>query len=240
MEKSSQLSSKISNHTEVSIMSVGPEFDLNKTIWAINWFDLKYGWLYDFYNKLALPHVKKVGGIPLLKASLIEKLEGSPEDKRQMLLIVSYPNAPGFIEMLQSKVFQLKSILRISAVDKFTFGFMQRFDKADKTNDVHYKGHLKYLVHHYKGEITKEQQSKLPSLAREYDVFTKFIGIKSALIGTKKGNDKLRTAPFMMDGMMVFAAFERRQFDQLLQDPRYRKVVEGTKSNFLGIYKKVF
>ena len=45
---------------EISIISAGPDYSLEDPIWAINWFDVKSKRLYDFYNILAFPHVKKL------------------------------------------------------------------------------------------------------------------------------------------------------------------------------------
>lgn len=242
METSTSVTEEISKGLELSIMSTGPEYNLDEPIHAINWFDVKYGWLYDFYNKLVISHVIKVGGRPLLKGKLIKTLLGTEEDMRQVILVVKYPGAQAFINMVKSKVFQAKSILRVTSVLNFTFGFMKRLNTANKgeSKAQHYSGKLLYLVHHFRDVEKVIPIDEINGLALEQDVFTKFIGMKCALVGRKQANEKLRTAPFPMDGLLVFAAFEESQFKSLIDTDAYKAFIASNKSNYIGIYNRKY
>lgn len=236
MSKASSITARLSSSLELSIIATGPGHNLEDPLWAINWFDLKRGWLYDLYNKLAVRHVLRVGGRPVLKAQLTKRIVGTEEDTRHMLLIVRYPSAGQFLKMVQSKIFQLKSILRVNAVRNFTFGFMTSLDepKVMASREDGYKGKLIYLVHHFRRENGGVYEESLKNLATSLDVFTIFMGTKCALIGRKRNNGKLRTAPFLMDGLVVFAAFEESQCEALVDSSEYQDFANGNKSNFIG------
>ena len=230
----------VSSNMEISIISTSPEFNLEDPIWAINWFDLKSKWLYDFYNLLAFPHVNAVGARPFFKGRLIKKLEGELHHQREMLLIVNYPSPSGFLSMLKSTVFQLKSIVRVLSVKVFNFGFMRRLDdgEAPSQNPNKYLGKLVYLIHHMSGEIQQSALTDLKEYAVSYDIFTHFIGVKSHLIGRREPNDKLKTAPFHMDCLVVLGAFEEEQFHSLINSPFYQELLKSSKSNYLGLYSR--
>lgn len=234
------LTEPVSGGLNISVISTGPEYSLSDPIWAINWFDVKSKSLYDFYNSIAVSHVKSVKGIPFFKGHLIRRIEGQDVDERELLLIVYYPSPESFLTMIKSKVFQVKSLLRVWAVKDFTFGFMKRRDdgKMPKSSFSKYEGKLMFLVHHFKNGHIGFDALKLKDLAASYDVFTYFSGIKSHLIGRRRKNDKLKTAPFNMDGLLIFAAFEETQFEVLLNSLSYQEFIKDNQSNYIGLYSR--
>ena len=66
----------------------------------------------------------------ILQGRHIKTLYGREEDKRDVLLVVRYPALTNFRSMLESKIFQGVSVIRMAAVDNFTFGFTKRGDKG--------------------------------------------------------------------------------------------------------------
>jgi uncharacterized protein (DUF1330 family) len=234
------ISKQITKEIEVSIINAGPNYNLEDVVWAINWFDVKNKGLYDFYNVIASPHVGKVGGRALFKGRLKKKLLGEQSDEREVLLIVSYPKPDNFLDLLMGKMFQLKSIVRELAVKDFTFGFMKRLDDGERPRGriKKYDGKLIYMVHHFKNNHQLIDTNTIKDLAAEQDIFTHFSGIKSALVGRRKGGGKLRTSPFLMDGMLIFGAFEASQFDDFIQSEYYQNFIEQNQSNYIALFNR--
>jgi hypothetical protein len=212
--KQASLTQKISNDLNISIISAGPEYNLVDPVWAINWFNVKSKWLYDLYNYMAISHVISVSGSPFFKGRLIRRIEGFDIDERELLLIVNYPSPNAFLNMVKSKLFQLKSIIRISAVKDFTFGFMSRQDNGDtlQRKDSDYERNLIYLVHHFKNNSIKVDAVNIKEKAALFDIFTHFVGTKSHIIGQIKNSNQLKTTPFIMDGLIILKNHNFRNF----------------------------
>lgn len=238
--KQASLTQKISKDLNISIMSAGPKYSLVEPVWAINWFDVKSKWLYDLYNYMVISHVISISGYPFFKGRLIRRIEGFDIDERELLLIVHYPNPGAFLKMIKSKLFQLKSIIRISTVKDFTFGFMCRQDNGDmlQQKSSNYERNLIYMVHHFKSNNNEVDAIRFKEQAALFDVFTHFVGIKSHIIGQRKKSNQLKTAPFIMDGLIVLGAFEESQFQEFLNSPFYQNFINENKSNYLGIFSR--
>lgn len=232
---------QVTKDLEVSIISAGPGYGLNDPVWAINWFDVKSKWLYDFYNLLVIRHVINVGGRPHFKGKLVKRLIGESEYEREVLLIVNYPQPTSFLNMLMNKKFQLKSIIREMAVKDFTFGFMKRVDDGEPPKvRGKYDGKLIYLVHHFKNNHKLIDTPSIKEFAASRDIFTHFSGVKSALVGRKKSKGKLKTAPFLMDSMLIFGAFEVSQFDDFISSSFYQDFISQNQNNYIGLFKREF
>ena len=231
-------SRQITKNIEVSIIGAGPSYSLEEEVWAINWFNVKSKALYDFYNTIASSHVGKVKGRAFFKGKFQKRILGDQSNERAVLLIVFYPNPNNFLDLVSDKIFQLKSIIRELAVKDFTFGFMKRLDDGEKPSGrlKKYDGKLIYLVHHFKNNQQPIDTNEFKNLAADYDVFTHFSGVKSALVGSKKANGKLRTSPFLMDGLLIFGAFETAQFDSLLENEYYQNFIESNQTNYIALF----
>ncbi len=230
---------QVTKNLEISVISVGPSYSLEEPVWAINWFDVKSKKLYDFYNTIASSHVAKVGGKAFFKGSLAKRLLGEDADERAVLLIVTYNKPDDFLEMLMNKAFQLKSIVRELAVKEFTFGFTKRIDDGEPPKGSgKYEGKLFYMVHHFKNKHQPIDTKAIKEFAASRDIFTHFSGIKSALIGRKKSGEQLKTVPFLMDGILVFAAFEESQFHQFITTDYYKEFINQNQSNYIGIFNR--
>ena len=185
----------------VEIIPLGNGDVKTDRIWAINWFNYKKKWLYSFYNRLAAPHVIRVGGQLLFKGHNQSVLFGDEELARHTLLIVTYPKIDDFLDMLTIKAFQLISLLRVKAVQDFVFGFTKRKDKHDTASMPNNNGRDSYLVYHYQGNTDQE---KLYEVAHSHNIKIFFHGEKMAqLKRLEEGKDDI-LAPFFMDGIIVF------------------------------------
>ncbi|MFY0652037.1 MAG: hypothetical protein JXQ96_08400 [Cyclobacteriaceae bacterium] len=234
------LTEAVSSTMDISVISTGPEYNLSDPVWAINWFDLKAPKLYQFYLSLASKHVQGVKAIPFFKGQLIKRIEGDEKGERGNLLVVNYPSPESFLKMIKSKLFQFKSILRVLAVKDFTFGFMMRTDDGEPPKETisKYEGQLIYLVHHFQNGHKRIDASGLKELAASYDIFMHFAGTKSHIVGRKRKNERLKTAPFYMEGLIILGAFEESQFDNLLTSVSYREFMKDNSSNYLGLFRR--
>ncbi len=237
-QKTIQLTKKIS----VKIMATGPNVNLDEELYAVNWFDLKRPRLYEFYNQLAYPHVKMVEGKVYFKGEVIEKIKGPDENDRQMLLIVNYPSANHFLKMVSNKMFILKSVFRIKAVDFFTFGFTKRMGGGPKSSNspTPYEGDHSYLLHTYQ---TKSSPSKflyeVEELIAQCGLKVHYMGFKAAIIGRSSNEQKLRTQPFLMDGLSLIETDNKDQFDQLLEHADFLKLTANNLSNNFYLIKRI-
>lgn len=204
------------------------ESDLGQPIYAVNWFDLKRSWLYNLYGILAYPHVRKVGGRIHFKGVLKEKWEGLPELDRDNLLIVRYPDAESFLSMLSSKIFLLKSLLRINAVTDFVFGFTRRVDNGPDPvgKSGKYAGSAYYLVHIFSNGNNgngKPVVDQIRALKTENNQILHFFGLKTATIGRSKDGGQIKDNPFFIDGILVWEADEIQALKQLIYSLGYQQ-----------------
>ena len=208
-------------------------------IYAINWFNTKSSLIYDFYNKLAVGCVRKIGGAPFFKARHIKTLYGREEDKRDVLLVVRYPALTNFRSMLESKIFQGVSIIRMAAVDNFTFGFTKRDDNGadlspmnpDDIQDV------SYGVFHYSdmADISKF----IAELNLDASVGIFYRGIIRAHIGTGEASDVAKLVPCAMDGIIIFTSSDRQALEQLIDQEAFTAVTTQAKRSFFGLYSRI-
>ncbi len=224
----------INKKTSVAITGKNDEIDLKGPIWAINWFDLKRPKLYTIYNLLVFSHLKKVGGQAHFKGYIKEKLEGTQELDRQMLLIVKYPNAKAFLNMVSNKIFLLKSVLRLKSVRRFIFGFTKRIGDhpSPPQKPVRYIGKNYYLTHLFQGEgVSEDQIKELTTLFSHHNIVNYFSGLKAATISRigKDGSEQVQ--PFFVDGLLLLEAQEQESFELLLNDPIYQAFKNKCTSN---------
>ncbi|MFT5352847.1 MAG: hypothetical protein ACI9KE_000044 [Polyangiales bacterium] len=107
--------------------SLGDESWLDEPLFAINWFRAKRPRAYELYGALAAWSVFRTGGKLLFKGAVTETLKGD-SGGRDTLLIVNYPSATSFLDLLSGRFFQLVSPLRMMAVRRFSFVMQRRSD----------------------------------------------------------------------------------------------------------------
>ena len=220
----------------VEIIPVGQGDVTTDRIWVINWFNYRKEWLYSLYNKLAAPHVIKVGGKLLFKGHNQRVIFGDAELARHTLLIVTYPKIDNFLEMLTVKAFQLKSLLRVKAVKDFVFGFTKRVDKNETALLPKYNGSDSYLVYHYQGSA---DQQPLYELAREHKLRVFFHGEKMARLKRIEQGKEDVLAPFFMDGLMIFEAENEEQVAKFAAHEAFLQHNSLNKSGFAAIFTRI-
>ena len=231
-----QLKKDLTKTVSVEIIPVGQGDVKTDRIWAINWFNYKKKWLYTLYNRLAAPHVVKVGGQLLFKGHNNRILFGDENLSRQTLLIVTYPKIDNFLDMLTVKAFQLKSLLRVKAVKDFVFGFTRRLDRQEVGKLAGYNHTDSYLVYHYQGNT---DQQGLNELARNQNLKVFFHGQKMAqLKRIEDGKDDV-LAPFFMDGIIIFAAESEVILTNFAASETFLQYSRLNTSGFAAIFARV-
>lgn len=238
MSQDKIVTSQITKKISASVLSATADAQLDQPQWAINWFDLKKGWLYHIYNRLAFPHVQKIGAYPIFKGQLTKVLVSNERLQRDMLLVVKYPKAQSLLDMLSVKLFQVKSLLRTASVKHFQFGFMKQQNQEVQTRpELTYKGKLKFLVH-VSEDGDARQIKQLIDYASSKEVFPYFLGSKSAIIGLQKGNGRMKTIDFILSHVLIFSSFDNESLEAFVNSDPYQELLQKSGSNFSGIYKR--
>lgn len=124
MNKQDHIERKITGSITAEIH--GDLNEIESPLFAINWFDTRIAIVYHIYNMLAASRVFKIGGKALFKGKCQETIFENAELARDYLLIVNYPSGHRFLDLLADKLFQVMSVLRMAAVQRFSFVFHQR------------------------------------------------------------------------------------------------------------------
>jgi len=225
---------QLTKNNQVTIIGAAPNINLESELYAINWFDLKRPKLYDFYNQLAYPHVKAANGRVHFKGIVTQKIKGPKENDREMLLIVRYPDADSFLSMISNRMFLLKSALRMKSVDYFTFGFTKRMDQGAQplSEPVDYNGKGKYLLFHFQNKASSAKIIyELEEALSGFKVKSHFLGYKAALVGRSTDGSKLRTQPFLMDGLCVFEAANEASLTKFMESKALQSIIHDNLSN---------
>lgn len=221
---------KINDKTSVYIKAIDKDVSLAAPVYAINWFNTRRLWLYNLYNIAAAGTAIRAGGRPLFKGRIIDVLLGDDEERREMLLIVSYPSVRHFMGMLESTWFKLVSVLRLLSVDKFTFGFTQRMSSGVETRDNN--KHKVYAIHHYRA--AEDLTHKLEALLESEKVEIYYAGKTSALLYSGDSQQATQQVPFLMSGLLLLRAENADQIRRLVLGDVYQAVVAQTESSFIA------
>lgn len=211
----------------------------NEPFYAINWFNTKSAPVYDFYNRLAVRSVNKVGGAPYFKGRHVKTLHGSADDTRDVLLVVRYPAIKNFLKMLESKVFMGVSLIRMAAVKDFTFGFTKRADTGADFSPIEPsdKGKAFFGVFHYSGN--KDMTALLNNIISDTDVDLFYAGKIRAHIGTGKTSSEATQVPCEMDGIAILKSYDQVALENLMQNPAFTSLTAETDRSFFGLYARI-
>ena len=234
-----KIDKQITKTTSISIIGVSSEIDLDTGLWAINWFDTKRKWLYNLYTLLAAPLVIKVGGGLVFKGQHLEKLAGEDNDARKILLVVKYPSANHFFDLLAFKFFLLLSVLRVMAVEKFVFGFSKRIKIERSFKDRKSKG-SPCLVHHFRGnkDISIDLQN-LTNAAAEKGINLAYAGTKAATLQRTVDGKGTVDVPFIMDGIIVFEGDNRSDLQVFYEREIYQQFIGNVANSYVAVFEKL-
>jgi len=193
-------------------------------------------WLYNFYNFVASPFVKRVGGKVFIKAKVKKTLFGDIDDYRDMLLIVTYPTLLDFIQLVKNKFFIFVSFFRIFSVKEFTFGFTHRVEKNQSIELPTQSG--SYAIHNYR---TKQNIAQAIELAtnQENGIELFYLGETVALLSTGDNINSKEKTPSIMDAIVIFKADSDEKMRLFLRGQEYSKIIEKTDSSFIALLQRV-
>jgi len=236
------LSTRLTATQKIFIKPVVEHFDASADMFAINWFNLKRPWLYQLYGLIASKFVRKVGGRLYFKGNLLKKLAGPAEHERENLLIVCYPGARRFLDLISSKSFQLISVLRLAAVKGFCFGFTENIlekSKSKGASDPKIRKYQIYLVHHYQSDNNwlRENRQQLFTSARQHNIGVYFCGLTNAHIVREKSGQQ-ESAEFFIDGLLLFAAHSEVDVENFTMDDIYTTFKRNNSSNSLYLFSR--
>ena len=236
------LSTKVSATQKVLIKPVVEHFDETADMCAINWFDLKTPWMYQLYGLIASRFVRKVRGRLYFKGKLVKKIEGPDDRQRENLLIVCYPGARTFLDLVDFKIFQMVSVLRLAAVKRFCFGFTENIlEKADSrgASDPKFNKEQIYLVHHFQGDHDwlRAHRQDLFSSARQHNMDVYFCGLTNAHIA-RENSGQQQSSEFFMDGILLFAANSEVDIENFALDDIYTSFKRRNASNSLYLFSR--
>ena len=214
---------------------------LDRPIYAINWFDTRMKWMYDFYNLIAAKSVFKIGGKVFFKGQVIKKLLGSMEDSRNMLLIVNYPSGIRFLDLMKDKFFILVSVLRELAVKDFSFGFTERLDSKEPlpTKRSDFDKSKAYAMHHFRSDNPlSEFLPRLHEIAAANAIKIHYAGQISSKLFSQNNQGKERQVPCLMDGILLYKAGHDEQLETLISGKKYQQEIAKLDSSYIALLKR--
>lgn len=230
-------SAKLPGKLSAFIFRDAAHLNEDEPFYAINWFNTKSSLVYDFYNYLAVRSVRKIGGEPFFKGRHLKTLHGSADDSRDVLLVVRYPAVTNFRKMLESKVFQAVSVIRMAAVKDFTFGFTKRGDAGADLIPLDHDEKTIYGVFNYSG--TKDTNNAIDELASETNVEIFYKGLIRAHIGTGETSSEATQVPCVMDGIFIVKSADSQAVENLMQTPAFISLNALTERSFFGLYNRI-
>ncbi len=229
---------KLSSRSKLIIQPVTPGMNEKAPICAINWFDLKLGWLYKLYALITSKLIKNNSGELYFRGKLHSKLEGPEEEQRDNLLIVCYRSPRQFLNLIKNKLFQLIGVLRVASVKQFCFGFTENLINKNQVDHHFNKGQL-YLVHHFQGNAAwlRENLPAITNSAYQYQIEIFFAGLTSAHL-IKESSGRQQATDFFMDGMLIFSAADEENFAALINNDIYKIFKRQNKVNSLYLFSR--
>ncbi len=236
------LSTTVSKTEKVLIVPVVEHFDEHADMCAINWFNLKTPWMYQLYGLIASRFVTKVSGKLYFKGHLIRQIEGPIDQIRENLLIVCYPGARKFLELVDFRIFRLISVLRLAAVKKFAFGFTENIlDKSTSagSGDSRFNTEQIYLVHHFQGDSNwlRDNRQEIFAAARRHHLEVYFCGLTNAHIAREKSGQR-QSPEFFMDGIVLFAANSEVDIENFTRDDLQTTFMRNNTENSLYLFSR--
>ena len=229
----------------ITAMIQGHFEEIEAPLFAINWFDTRVEPVYHFYNWLAASRVFKIGGKVLFKGKNLQTISGNEALARKLLLIVNYPSAHAFLDLLSDRIFQVVSVFRVLAVKQFSFVLQKRIGEPQLLLEQIPKleGPAKsYAVLHFSGiedlqlESAKQQLDRIAS-TNGCDLM--FYGYESGRVATVKTGEEPSEVEYITPATAVFSSaeqanllkyFEGAEFEEFTKqlDDHYAALLERT------------
>jgi len=232
-ENPPSLQCEISASTKILIRGVDSTADLENAIYAINWFHCKRPWLYALYTSIAGKIARANGAQAIFKGHLTDTLPKNGTNERDTLLIVRYPSGHDFKNLVENKVFQLSSLLRNKALQKFSFGFSKKHQLMEKPLD----GNSHYLLQYF-GVVPESAAfwDKVANMAASHSVGVFYTGDIQANLVVQKDDEK--KVPCVMDSLVVFEASGKGVLEEFVQSDEYQALLGKMEVLFTGFLQR--
>jgi uncharacterized protein (DUF1330 family) len=232
---------RITRGTKIVLQAVHDEDVLKNPLFAINWFNTRSLWLYNLYNMIASRSLSKIGGRVLFKGRVMETLLGSPEDTREILLIVNYPSGERFLDLLSNRFFQITSLLRLAAVRDFSFVFNQRVDGPallEKRNQV-FDASRAWAVHLYSSDCDVHEEVQLLRTVAAKDKLTLHFASLRAVIVHSEDNDGKRKAFNHVTDRVVILEAENEERIRAAVSGSYHEFAASVSGSYIGLLSRM-
>ena len=217
----------------------GEEATLQNPLFAINWFNTRAAPIYHLYNLLAGPRAFKAGAKALFKGKVQDTFYGNPELRRDYLLIVNYPSANHFLDLVSDKIFQVFSALRIAAVKNFSFVLHQRLhgeqlltDKLPKSDKQGYYAVVQ-ISDSPDAAPFAELASAVDSLAKQHNIEMFFVGSAAGRVSTVTQDDKETELLAITDRTFVFSAASDAALSDFIVSSDFKNLIGVSDQNSL-------
>lgn len=215
---------------------ISPRVQLDGKIWAVAYSQVANWWMFDWVCLWSSLFLSRFSSKIHFVGRLYKVLVDSKHFHRNQLSLLQSSGIDVFLKLLNHKVadFILKTLKK--TLSEAQCGLMNNMSNSEgielrSTRNVGFV----YLVHVFQSDLNLNHL-KMEDRLSDLDVFVHFSGVRSSLIGYEKGQKK--TIPFAADGLLVLAAFEEAQFDQLLKQSWYIDFIEKNTENFVGLFKR--
>jgi len=207
--------------------------DLHQPLYAINWFSTKLEWMYHLYNFLASKSLTKIGGKGFFKGKITRTILDEKNSRRDLILIVRYPNGNSFKALMEGFIFKIVSLFRMAAVKEFSFGFTQK--QAESNSSLNEKLH--YVVHHFK--IIDE--ANYPDFNRflTNEITIKYSGKMIAELENRTKGRETEKIPNIMDGIVIYESKSEETILKMIAKNEYQAIIKNLDSSFIGTVNRI-
>jgi len=232
---------RITRGTKIVLQSVQDADVLKNPLFAINWFNTRSLWLYNFYNWVASRSLFKVGGKVLFKGRVMETLLGSPEDRREILLIVNYPSGERFLDLLSGRFFQITSLLRLAAVRDFSFVLNQRIDGPAllENRNQTFDASRAWAVHLYSSDRdVHEEVQLLRTFAAQDRLTLHFASLRAVIVHSEDNNGSQKPFDHVTDRVVILEAENQEQLRTAVSGS-YHEFTTSVSGSYIGLLNRM-
>jgi len=232
---------QITRGTKIILEAVHDNAALTHPLFAINWFNTRSLWLYNIYNIIASRSLFKVGGKVLFKGRVTETLLGSPDDAREVLLIVNYPSGVAFLDLLSDRFFQATSLLRMAAVRDFSFALNQRGDGPERLAHQmqSFDPSRAWAVHLFSSDrdIGEEIQT-LRTIAAKETITLRFASWRAAIVHKENSGGIREALHYVTDRVVILEADSQARLRAAVAG-RFREFACSVSNSYIGLLKRM-
>jgi hypothetical protein len=158
-----------------------------------------------------------------------------------MLLIVNYPSANRFLDLMKDKFFILVSVLRELAVKDFSFGFTERLDSreplTEKLSD--FDKSKAYAMHHFRSDKPlSDFLPRLNEIASANGVNVHYAGQISSRLFSLNKYGKETPVPCLMDGILLYEADQNDSMKAMIASKEYQQEIKKLDSSYIASLKR--